>query len=278
MIDMELFLTLMGAPTYSGRLSEEEKPAFLDNRIIDEQGVRAVPVESQTFQLLTETEREQLTLDEINSELKFPCSLDEFRYWVVNNGYEIFSEIELANYMEGLNTLANIKAKRSPTQIFIEQLKPQDIKPWDGKFESLVSLYRFKIAIENDKRKTEADRHQGKQFDLATYEARINRLNNLLKHIDNAINEQPKHIDSEDGVKPLSRREQQFQMIEAFIKDFDFDIMNIPYHGKSKIKQRCVNEFKHLFTSSVFDKAWSEFSRDGHLSIANKNSFIASKK
>lgn len=93
MIDMKLFLELMGAPAYSARLTQNEQPAFLDNRIINESGIKAVSIDDHTFQLLTDDEREQLDMHENHSLLSFPCSLTEFRTWVINNGYEDLIDI-----------------------------------------------------------------------------------------------------------------------------------------------------------------------------------------
>lgn len=188
MIDMQLFLTLMGAPTYSDRLSEDEKPAFLDNRTIDEQGIKAMSVEAQTFQLLTEAEREQVVLDEDNSSLSFPCSLAEFRSWIINNGYQDIVDWEnLKKEHEANKILAKLKGERLSIRISgmsIDEICSKDIRPAHGNFDLLAELYCWRKIIEN--KITELSKYR--KHELSTTESLKVKLTQKIQKIDQAIN------------------------------------------------------------------------------------------
>lgn len=275
MIDMKLFLELMGAPEYTNRLSEDEMPAFLDNLVIDEKGIKAERVEDHVFQLLDEGEQEELALHEENARLSFPCSLAEFRSWVTKNGYDVSSNIDLTSYTESLKAVAKLKAKRQPVQIFVEEISRQDIKPW-GEFESLVWLYKLQIALDDDKHRTELERVQGKWSDLSKYQDRITQLNYLLLQVHNAI-EQPHEFEPGQPSKSITRRESQYLVIKEAINELGFNIMSIPTPGKKQIKKKCLSDFPQLFTEDGFLGAWKDMSKKGKLCIANKESFTKKK-
>ncbi len=151
MIDMELFLALMDESSYSNRVSEAEQPAFLDNRIINESGIRAVRVENYILQQLTNGERQQLILDEDDSSLTFPCSLAEFRAWVINNGYkDLVDWSNLNDENEKIKTIAKLNAERlriRKSDVSTDDILSKDIRPADGNIDALTELYCWKSML-----------------------------------------------------------------------------------------------------------------------------------
>jgi hypothetical protein len=151
MIDMELFLALMDESSYSNRVSEAEQPAFLDNRIINETGIRAVRVENYILQQLTNGERQQLVLDDDDSSLTFPCSLAEFRAWVINNGYkDLVDWSNLNDENEKIKTIAKLNAERlriRKNDVSTDDILSKDIRPADGNIDALTELYCWKSML-----------------------------------------------------------------------------------------------------------------------------------
>lgn len=63
--------------------------------------------------------------------------------------------------------------------------------------------------------------------------------------------------------------------VNAIVKQatvLEYDLQSIPYGGKKKIKDKCLNDAR-LFTESTFDKAWQEASRQGLVKVENVENY-----
>lgn len=76
-----------------------------------------------------------------------------------------------------------------------------------------------------------------------------------------------------DADTKKSRREEQIPLLLSVIDELKHDRLNIPVGEKQTILQKCL-ESKVFTTKSVFNKAWSELSVNGQISIADKEKFL----
>ncbi len=68
------------------------------------------------------------------------------------------------------------------------------------------------------------------------------------------------------------RRAQQIQYVLQVIQKLGYDSLNIPYGGRRKIKNECL-ENAPLFTSDGFDHCWDEGNDRGLWAVVNKAAY-----
>lgn len=66
--------------------------------------------------------------------------------------------------------------------------------------------------------------------------------------------------------------DKRVNVIVETAKEFEFYLQSIPYGGKKKIKEKCLNDAM-LFTESTFDKAWQEAVRQSLVKVKNAESY-----
>jgi len=66
--------------------------------------------------------------------------------------------------------------------------------------------------------------------------------------------------------------DQRVNAIVETANEFEFDLQSIPYGGKKKIKEKCLNDAM-LFTEPTFDKAWQEAVRQSLVKVKNAESY-----
>jgi len=94
------------------------------------------------------------------------------------------------------------------------------------------------------------------------------RFENLLSGPINDTQSEAKVI----GEPKLKRIDQRVNAIVKTAKAFEFDLQSIPYGGKRKIKDKCLNDVR-LFTDSTFDKAWQKAKRQGLIEVENAEKY-----
>lgn len=218
MIDMKSFLELMGAPTYTHQLSEDEMPAFMDNLIIDETGIRSKHVDKHTFQLLDHNERQQLLLDEDDARLDFPCDLAKFRHWIVNNGYEeLVQWSDLKNDNEVIKTLAKIKGERLRIRmgdIGIDELNSKKVRPAHGNFEQLAEQYCWRFMLQQNIKLLDKDTKSSR----SDIEKIKDKLILKIQEIDEATDaplDPPKSVPANEKSKPPNRSSELHELIHV---------------------------------------------------------------
>jgi len=78
--------------------------------------------------------------------------------------------------------------------------------------------------------------------------------------------------DKVNDKRSFSINDRRIAYIMKVIKSEDFDAFNIPYGGKKKIKNICLNE-QQLFTDSTFDKAWKVAKKTGLIELENEEDY-----
>jgi hypothetical protein len=90
----------------------------------------------------------------------------------------------------------------------------------------------------------------------------------------------PKHGTEEavpsSSVDNPGRRDQQYEIILAVIAALEFEALQIPDGGKSKIKKICLTR-PRMFTSDGFDHAWKAGVSDGRFKLANHVKYSQNK-
>jgi len=89
------------------------------------------------------------------------------------------------------------------------------------------------------------------------------------KEIGEAISEL--HNDQNDTQK-LGQRAKRVSVIVETAKAFEYDLQSIPYGGKKKIKDKCLDNAR-LFTDSTFEKAWQEAKRRKLIEVVNVETY-----
>jgi len=93
-------------------------------------------------------------------------------------------------------------------------------------------------------------------------------LENLLSGPTKEALSDTKTID-EPKLKSIDKR---VNAIVETAKAFEFDLQSIPYGGKRKIKDKCLNDTR-LFTDSTFEKAWQKANHQGLIKVENKEMY-----
>lgn len=119
-----------------------------------------------------------------------------------------------------------------------------------------------------------------KNQQLTRLRKEADRLENLLfgplndalvavKEIEEAISEL--HNEQNETQK-LGRRDKQVSAIVKTAKAFEYDLQSIPYGGKKKIKDKCLDDAK-LFTDATFEKVWQEAKRRKLIEVENVETY-----
>ena len=77
-----------------------------------------------------------------------------------------------------------------------------------------------------------------------------------------------------DDKTVLGKREQQHQVILAVIDALNYQPLEIPTGGKTKIKEICLNRTR-VFTDSAFDHAWKTGTSNGLFKLLESNKFLS---
>jgi hypothetical protein len=75
--------------------------------------------------------------------------------------------------------------------------------------------------------------------------------------------------------KSVSRRIPQIELLLSTIDELEHDRLKIPVGEKQAVLNKCLKSEKIFTSKSVFDKVWSELSKNGQISIEGKENFLS---
>ena len=101
-----------------------------------------------------------------------------------------------------------------------------------------------------------------KNMQLIRLHKEADRLETLLFGPINEALSEAKEI----GKPKQQLKDKRVTMIVETAKAFEYDLQSIPYGGKRKIKDKCLDNTR-LFTDSTFEKAWQVAKRRGLIEV-----------
>jgi len=152
------------------------------------------------------------------------------------------------------------KEQRLVTAELLDSQRNPDLQPQWEKLEKAYS----KIDEYERSEATTALNITEKDKQLMRLHKEADRLENLLSGPINDTQSETKVI----GEPKQKSIDQRVNAIVKTAKTFKFDLQSIPYGGKRKIKDKCLND-RRLFSDSTFEKAWQEAKRQGLIEIEN---------